>query len=109
MYNHFYFIKPIFYFINFYDLIMVFFNIIVDYLWNYMRNNQKPRSSVLRKKSGKGFFFFNNIIDWNDFQSKAYSAKSILCRIILYKHYMLYLPISEVKESFRFFKNRSIY
>ncbi|CAF4690539.1 unnamed protein product [Rotaria sp. Silwood1] len=25
----------------------------VEYLWNYMRNNQKPRSSVLRKKSGK--------------------------------------------------------
>jgi hypothetical protein len=27
----------------------------VEYLWTYMRNNQKPRSSVLRKKSGKFF------------------------------------------------------
>ena len=26
---------------------------IVEYLWNYMRNNQKPRTSVLRKKTGK--------------------------------------------------------
>ncbi|CAF1953454.1 unnamed protein product [Rotaria magnacalcarata] len=25
----------------------------VEYLWNYKRNNQKPRSSVLRKKTGK--------------------------------------------------------
>ena len=25
---------------------------LVEYLWNYMRNHQKPRSSVLRKKSG---------------------------------------------------------
>mgnify|MGYP001025016997 FL=1 len=26
---------------------------LVEYLWNYMRNNQKPRSSVLRKRTGK--------------------------------------------------------
>jgi hypothetical protein len=41
-----------FLFILFYDLL---FCIIVEYLWNYMRNNQKPRTSVLRKKSGKTF------------------------------------------------------
>ena len=27
--------------------------ILVEYLWTYMRNNQKPRSSALRKQSGK--------------------------------------------------------
>jgi len=41
------------FFSPFNDLLL--FNIIVEYLWNYMRNNQKPRSSVLRKKSGKVF------------------------------------------------------
>lgn len=35
---------------------------LVEYLWNYMRNNQKPRSSVLRKKQGNSFsFFFSKI------------------------------------------------
>lgn len=29
-----------------------FLSISVEYLWTYMRNNQKPRSSVLRKKQG---------------------------------------------------------
>ena len=37
-------------------LILSFFNILVEYLWNYMRNHQKPRSSVLRKRPGKVFF-----------------------------------------------------
>jgi hypothetical protein len=27
--------------------------VLVEYLWTYMRNNQKPRSSVLRKKTGR--------------------------------------------------------
>ena len=31
--------------------------VLVDYLWTYMRNNQKPRSSVLRKKTGKTILF----------------------------------------------------
>ncbi len=33
--------------------------LLVEYLWNYMRNNQKPRPSVLRKKTGKSFCFLN--------------------------------------------------
>ncbi|CAF1490792.1 unnamed protein product [Adineta steineri] len=28
----------------------------VEYLWTYMRNNQKPRTSVLRKRTGKHVF-----------------------------------------------------
>ncbi len=37
------------------SLSFLLFDILVEYLWTYMRNNQKPRSSVLRKKSGKFF------------------------------------------------------
>jgi hypothetical protein len=40
---------------SFFSLSFLLFDIIVEYLWTYMRNNQKPRSSVLRKKSGKFF------------------------------------------------------
>ncbi len=43
------------FFFCFYKLFLLF-GIIVEYLWNYMRNNQKPRSSVLRKKTGKFVF-----------------------------------------------------
>lgn len=40
-----------------------FFSFTVEYLWNYMRNNQKPRSSVLRKKPGKIFSFLLGSIE----------------------------------------------
>jgi hypothetical protein len=39
----------------FFLFIIYYLILLVEYLWNYMRNNQKPRPSVLRKKTGNLF------------------------------------------------------